>query len=112
MNTTGDGFVATFDAPTAAVRAALAIIEATKACAGFACARASTRASASAAATISPASRCTSRRGSARMPAPNEVLVSRTVCDVVAGSGLALETRGEFELKGVPQRWELFAVRP
>jgi class 3 adenylate cyclase len=41
-----------------------------------------------------------------------EVLVSRTVCDVVTGSGLVLESRGEYELKGLPQRWELFAARP
>jgi class 3 adenylate cyclase len=44
--------------------------------------------------------------------AAGEVLVSRTVSDVVAGSGLVLESRGEFDLKGLSQRWELFAVRP
>ena len=41
---------------------------------------------------------------------PNEVLVSRTVTDLVAGSGLCFVDRGEFELKGVPNRWQLFAV--
>jgi class 3 adenylate cyclase len=44
--------------------------------------------------------------------AAGEILVSRTVCDVVTGSGLELESRGEFDLKGLPQRWELFAVKP
>jgi class 3 adenylate cyclase len=41
---------------------------------------------------------------------PGELLVSRTVKDLVAGSGLAFETRGEADLKGVPDRWELFRV--
>ena len=40
-----------------------------------------------------------------------EVLVSRTVTDLVAGSGIAFEDRGEHELKGVPGIWRLFAVR-
>ncbi len=39
-----------------------------------------------------------------------EVLVSRTVCDLVAGSGIEFEDRGEHELKGVPGCWRLFAV--
>jgi class 3 adenylate cyclase/pimeloyl-ACP methyl ester carboxylesterase len=41
---------------------------------------------------------------------PSEVLVSRTVCDLVAGSGLGFADRGERELKGVPGTWELFAA--
>lgn len=41
---------------------------------------------------------------------PGEVLVSRTVHDVVAGSGLSFTSRGERELKGVPGRWELFSL--
>ena len=41
---------------------------------------------------------------------PGEILVSRTVADLVAGSGLEFEDRGEHELKGVPGRWRLFAV--
>jgi class 3 adenylate cyclase len=41
---------------------------------------------------------------------PGEVLVSRTVKDLVAGSGLAFEERGEQELKGVPGTWRLYAV--
>ncbi len=39
-----------------------------------------------------------------------EVLVSRTVRDLVSGSGISLGPRGEHELKGVPGKWELFAV--
>ena len=41
---------------------------------------------------------------------PGEVLVSRTVRDLVTGSGIALQSRGEHELKGVEGSWELFAV--
>jgi class 3 adenylate cyclase len=38
------------------------------------------------------------------------VLVSRTVKDLVAGSGLVFEDHGEHELKGVPDPWHLYAV--
>ena len=41
---------------------------------------------------------------------PGDVLVSRTIRDLVVGSGLAFETRGVHELKGVPGEWELLAV--
>jgi class 3 adenylate cyclase/pimeloyl-ACP methyl ester carboxylesterase len=41
---------------------------------------------------------------------PQEVLVSRTIVDLVAGSGLEFESRGEAELKGIPGRWELLAL--
>jgi len=41
---------------------------------------------------------------------PGEILASRTVVDLVAGSGIAFDERGEHELKGVPGRWRLFAV--
>jgi len=41
---------------------------------------------------------------------PGEVLVSRTVRDLVAGSGLRFEDRGEHRLKGVPDEWQLFAL--
>jgi len=41
---------------------------------------------------------------------PSEVLVSSTVKDLVAGSGLAFEDAGDHELKGVPDPWHLFRV--
>ena len=41
---------------------------------------------------------------------PGEVLVSQTVKDLVAGSGLGFEDRGEHELKGVPGSWRLYSV--
>jgi len=46
----------------------------------------------------------------ASMAGPGEVLVSSTVRDLVAGSGLSFEDAGEHDLKGVPDRWHLFRV--
>ena len=46
----------------------------------------------------------------ARWPATSDVLVSSTVKDLVAGSGLVFEDAGEHELKGVPDRWHLYRV--
>jgi class 3 adenylate cyclase len=46
----------------------------------------------------------------AALARPGEVLVSSTVKDLVAGSGLAFEDRGTHELKGVPDEWRLYAV--
>jgi class 3 adenylate cyclase len=46
----------------------------------------------------------------AALARPGEVLVSSTVRDLVAGSGLAFEDAGEHELKGVPDRWRLYRV--
>ena len=40
----------------------------------------------------------------------SEVLVSQTVKDLVAGSGLGFEDAGEHDLKGVPDRWHLYRV--
>ena len=41
---------------------------------------------------------------------PGEVLVSSTVKDLVAGSGLGFQERGSHELKGIPGEWRLYAV--
>ena len=41
---------------------------------------------------------------------PGEVLVSSTVKDLVAGSGLSFRDRGAHELRGIPGEWRLFAV--
>ena len=46
----------------------------------------------------------------AALAGPSEVLVSSTVKDLVAGSGIEFEERGEHELKGVPGTWRLYAV--
>jgi pimeloyl-ACP methyl ester carboxylesterase len=42
---------------------------------------------------------------------PDEVLVSRTVADLVGGSGIPFADRGTHALKGVPNQWQLFAVQ-
>jgi class 3 adenylate cyclase len=42
---------------------------------------------------------------------PGEVLVSRTVTDLVVGSGIEFDDRGDHDLKGVPGRWRVFAAR-
>ena len=47
------------------------------------------------------------RRGG---PTQGEVLVSSTVKDIVAGSGIAFDERGEHELDGVPGKWRLFTA--
>jgi len=44
------------------------------------------------------------------LASPSEVAVSRTVCDLVVGSGIAFSERGTHELKGVPGRWRLYGV--
>jgi class 3 adenylate cyclase len=44
------------------------------------------------------------------LASPSQVLVSQTVKDLVAGSGLTFEPAGEHELKGVPDRWRLFTA--
>jgi class 3 adenylate cyclase len=46
----------------------------------------------------------------AALAGPGEVLVSKTVVDLVVGSGLAFSDRGNHELKGIPGSWQLFAV--
>ena len=58
----------------------------------------------------SAASRCTSVSAVGRGREPAEIVVSSTVKDLVAGSGIEFEDRGERELKGVPGSWHLFAV--
>jgi class 3 adenylate cyclase/ADP-ribose pyrophosphatase YjhB (NUDIX family) len=46
----------------------------------------------------------------AALAGPGEVLVSQTVRDLTAGSGLVFEEAGEYELKGLPDRWKLYRV--
>ena len=106
----GDGFLATFDGPARAVRCAPAIVRraprARRSTSGPACtpARSSCR--------RSHRRRRRSDRGSASAAAaaPGEVLVSQTVDDLVAGSGLEFADRGRRALAGVPGEWRLLAV--
>jgi class 3 adenylate cyclase len=45
------------------------------------------------------------------LAAPGEILVSSTVKDLVAGSGIEFEDRGTHQLKGVPDEWHLYVVK-
>ena len=109
VESTGDGLLATFDGPARAVRCAEAIGEAIRDL-GF-----EIRAGCHTGEIELAGDRV---RGiavhiGARVAAlagPNEVWVSSTVKDLVAGSGLAFEDAGEHELKGIPDRWHLYRV--
>ena len=109
VDTAGDGFFATFDQPAQAVRAADAIV-ASVAELGISI-RAGLHAGEAEAAdqkiggiAVHIANRVMSAAG------PGEVLVSGTLRDLVAGSGLEFSDRGLQELKGVPGEWHLWAL--
>lgn len=106
---TGDGILATFDGPARAVRCAAALLEAAdqqgiSLRAGLHTGEIELRSSDVAGITVHIASRIAALAG------PNEILVSRTVVDLTAGSGLHFQARGEHQLKGVPGRWTIFAA--
>jgi class 3 adenylate cyclase len=107
---TGDGILATFDGPARAVRCAAAILENAREQgitlrAGLHTGEIELRPSDVAGIAVHAASRI------AALADPNEILVSRTVVDLTAGSGLQFAHRGEHKLKGVPGSWPLFAVQ-
>jgi pimeloyl-ACP methyl ester carboxylesterase/class 3 adenylate cyclase len=109
QDTAGDGFFVRFDGPAQAIRSAQEIVRAVRPlgievrcgvhtgeceiveakCSGL---------------SVSIGARVMAHAG------PSEVLVSQTVKDLVAGSGLHFEDAGEHELKGVPDRWRLYRV--
>ncbi len=109
MDTAGDGFFASFDGPARAVRCAMEIVEAVRPLglqvrAGLHTGEVETIDDKVGGLAVSIGSRV------AGMAGPSEVLVSQTVKDLVAGSGLTLEDRGVHELKGVPDVWRVYAV--
>jgi class 3 adenylate cyclase len=111
INTTGDGFVASFDGPARAIRCAQEVSEAMrplgiKVRAGVHTGECEVRGDDLSGLAVHIAARVEA------LAAPDEVLVSGTVRDLVAGSGIAFSERGEHELKGVPGSWKLFAVQP
>ena len=111
LDTAGDGFFASFDGPARAIRCACAITEAVKELglevrAGLhtgECERLNGKVGGIA---VHIGARV------AKEARPGEVLVSSTVRDLVAGSGLQFDDRGAAELKGVPGQWRLFSVEP
>jgi class 3 adenylate cyclase len=109
VKSTGDGFLMTFDGPARAIRCARAIIESSDSLgieirAGAHTGECEVMGDDIGGIAVHIAARVSARAG------PSEILVSRTVKDLVAGSGIQFEDRGEHELKGVPDSWQLLAV--
>jgi class 3 adenylate cyclase/pimeloyl-ACP methyl ester carboxylesterase len=109
MDTAGDGFFATFDGPARAVRCALAVVAGVRDLsieirAGVHTGEMQTIDTKVGGIAVTLGARV------AGLAAPSEVLVTQTVKDLTAGSGLVFENAGEHELKGVPDRWRLYRV--
>jgi class 3 adenylate cyclase len=111
IDTAGDGFFASFDGPARAIHAADAIVDGVRVLgleirAGVHTGECELHDGKIAGIAVSMGARVAASAG------PSEVLVSGTVKDLVAGSGIEFEDRGKHELKGVPGEWRLYAVRP
>lgn len=108
VKATGDGFLASFDGPERAVRCAQAIQEAAPTGvmirAGVHTGECELRGDDLAGMSVHIGARVAAAAG------PDEVLISHTVKDLIVGSDLIVEPKGEHDLKGVPGTWELFAV--
>jgi len=109
VNTTGDGFVATFDGPARAIRCAKTLVETAKGLgfeirAGVHTGECELRGDDVGGIAVHVAARVMSEAG------PSEVLVSGTVKDLVAGSGIMFDDRGFHMLKGLEEKYQLFAV--
>ena len=110
IKTTGDGFLATFDGPTRGVRCAQSMGAAAGSLglsirAGLHTGECELMENDVGGIAVHIGARVMAEAGS------GEVLVSSTVKDLVAGSGLEFEDRGSHRLKGVPDEWRLFAVK-
>jgi class 3 adenylate cyclase len=109
IDTAGDGFFASFDGPARAIACARSVAEQVRALglevrAGIHTGECERVGRGLTGLAVNVGARVSAVAG------PGEVLVSGTVKDLVAGSGLAFDDRGEHELKGVPGRWRLYAV--
>lgn len=110
IKTTGDGFLATFDVPARSIRCAQHLAQALRRekieiRAGLHTGECVLRGDDLAGIAVHIAARISARAEA------GQVLVSRTVTELVAGSGIHFEDRGEHELKGVPDRWRLYSVK-
>ena len=108
-DTAGDGFYATFDGPARAIRCALEIEQRVRDLgieirAGLHTGECEMIDGKIGGITVSIGARV------AAYASPSDVLVSQTVKDLVAGSGLAFNDAGEHKLKGIPDRWRLYRV--
>jgi len=109
VDTAGDGFFATFDGPARAVRCAAGMIEALRAIGlqvriGLHTGECETVDGKATGIAVHIGARVAAAAG------PGDVLVSSTVKDLVAGSGLRFDDRGACVLKGLPDAWHLYAV--
>jgi class 3 adenylate cyclase len=109
INTTGDGFLASFDGPARAIRCAEAMIESITKLGielriGLHTGECEVRGHDLGGLAVHIAARI------AALAAPNDVVVSNTVKELVIGSGLRFIDYGDHELKGVPGTWKLFAT--
>ncbi len=109
VDTAGDGFFATFDGPARAIRCACAALESIRELgieirAGLHTGECEVVEGKVGGIAVHIGARVSAAAG------PGEVLVSSTVKDLVAGSGLVFTERGAAELKGVPGEWRLYAV--
>jgi pimeloyl-ACP methyl ester carboxylesterase len=109
VNTTGDGFVATFDGPARAVGCACAIRDAAQQLgiqvrSGIHTGEIELRGDDIAGMGVHIAARVAAKAE------PSDIWVSRTVTDLVIGSGITFSDRGSHTLKGVPGSWALYAV--
>ena len=109
VKATGDGLLATFDGPARAIRCALALRDGLRSLGveirgGVHCGEIERRGPDVSGLAVHIAARV---QAEAR---PGEVLVTRTVKDLVAGAQIAFVDRGPHDLKGVPDKWQLFAV--
>jgi pimeloyl-ACP methyl ester carboxylesterase/class 3 adenylate cyclase len=107
IKNTGDGFLATFDGPARGVRCAQAIVAAVgdleiEVRAGLHTGEIELDGGDVAGIAVAIGARV------GAMAEPSEVLVSQTIKDLTAGSGIVYAERGERELKGVPDRWRLY----
>jgi class 3 adenylate cyclase len=109
VSTAGDGFLATFDGPARAVKCAQAICDAVKPLGLEVRAGCHTGEIELLGADVGGIAVHIGARVGA-LARPSEVLVSSTVKDLVAGSGLVFSDRGEHELRGVPGSWHLYSA--
>jgi class 3 adenylate cyclase len=109
VKTTGDGFLVSFDGPARAIRCAQAINEAVDPLGidvrmGLHTGECEVRGDDLGGLAVHIAARI------AALATEREILVSSALKDLVIGSGIAFTERGKYDLKGVPGRWDLFAV--
>jgi class 3 adenylate cyclase len=109
LDTAGDGFFASFDGPARAIRCACAIVDSVRDLglevrAGLHTGECEQVEGKVGGIAVHIGARVAAEAG------PGEVIVSRTVRDLVAGSGIDFSDRGNAQLKGVPGDWDLFAV--